>query len=284
MKKIIAAVLTAAAILSLSGCMPQSTHTNGMVNYDFKEMNVDFIQLKPPAEGDKIAIIDTDRGEIRVVLYEKHAPNTVSNFIKNAEDGMYDDIPIKGVGTDMYFLTGGWDDKRGNYVGRTTDEELIDAEYSVDLWPFTGALMGFSEKAGYSDARWFIVNNDAASLTKEAIDELKEGVADREDEEEREKIITMFDTFYEIGGVFGLAGENTVFGQTYLGLDVVKQLTQIPIDNDGMATETVKIKSVTISEFKEGDETDEYPRAPLHPKGEDTEESSEDNASKGTEE
>lgn len=284
MKKIIAAVLTAAAILSLSGCMPQSTHTNGMVNYDFKEMNVDFIQLKPPAEGDKIAIIDTDRGEIRVVLYEKHAPNTVSNFIKNAEDGMYDDIPIKGVGTDMYFLTGGWDDKRGNYVGRTTDEELIDAEYSVDLWPFTGALMGFSEKAGYSDARWFIVNNDAASLTKEAIDELKEGVADREDEEEREKIIMMFDTFYEIGGVFGLAGENTVFGQTYLGLDVVKQLTQIPIDNNGMATETVKIKSVTISEFKEGDETDEYPRAPLHPKGEDTEESSEDNASKGTEE
>ncbi len=283
MKKIIAAVLTAAAILSLSGCMPQSTHTNGMVNYDFKEMNVDFIQLKPPAEGDKIAIIDTDRGEIRVVLYEKHAPNTVSNFIKNAEDGMYDDIPIKGVGTDMYFLTGGWDDKRGNYVGRTTDEELIDAEYSVDLWPFTGALMGFSEKAGYSDARWFIVNNDAASLTKEAIDELKEGVADREDEEEREKIITMFDTFYEIGGVFGLAGENTVFGQTYLGLDVVKQLTQIPIDNDGMATETVKIKSVTISEFKEGDETDEYPRAPLHPKGEDTDESSEGNASKGTE-
>lgn len=284
MKKIIAAVIAAAAILTLSGCMPQSSHTNGMVNYDFKEMNVDFIQLDPPADGDKIAIIDTDYGEIRVVLYEQYAPNTVHNFIKNAEEGMYDDIPIKGIGTDMYFLTGGWDDKRGNYVGRTTDDELIDDEYSVDLWPFTGALLSFSEKSGYSDARWFIVNNDEENLTKEAIDELKEGVADREDDIEREKLITMFDTFYEVGGVFGLAGENTVFGQTYLGLDIVKRLTRIPADSDGMATETVKIKSVTISEFKEGDETDEYPRAPLHPKGEDTEESSEDNGSKGTEE
>ena len=217
-----------------------------MVNYDFKEMNVDFIQLKPPAAGDRIAIIDTDYGEIRVVLYEKYAPNAVHNFIKNAEEGMYDDIPVKGIGTDMYFLTGGWEDKRGNYVGRNTDEELIEDEYCVDLWPFTGALMGFSEMAGYNDARWFIV-------------------------------------FYEVGGVFGLAGENTVYGQTYLGLDVVKKLTQIPADKEGMATETVKIKSVTISEFKEGDKTDKYPREPLHPKEEDSGTSSDNGDSKGTE-
>lgn len=283
MKKMIAALMTAAMILTFSGCMPSNSHTNGMVNYDFKEMNVDFIQLKPPAAGDRIAIIDTDYGEIRVVLYEKYAPNAVHNFIKNAEEGMYDDIPVKGIGTDMYFLTGGWEDKRGNYVGRNTDEELIEDEYCVDLWPFTGALMGFSEMAGYNDARWFIVNNDEKTLTKEAIDELKEGVKDREDEVEREKIIAMFDKFYEVGGVFGLAGENTVYGQTYLGLDVVKKLTQIPVDEDGMATETVKIKSVTISEFKEGDKTDKYPREPLHPKEEDSGTSSDNGDSKGTE-
>ncbi len=283
MKKVIMAILAAAVVLTLSGCMPRNSHTNGMVNYDFKEMNVDFIQLKPPTEGDKIAIIDTDYGEIRVVLYEQYAPNAVHNFIKNAEEGVYDDIPVKGVGTGMYFLTGGWEDKRGNYVGRNSDEELIDDEYSVDLWPFTGALMGFSEYAGCSDARWFIVNNDEKNLTKEAIDELKEGVKDREDEVEREKIITMFDKFYEVGGVFGLAGENSVYGQTYLGLDVVKRLTEIPADEDGMATEKVMIKSVTISEFKEGDLTDKYPREPLHPVGEDETESSDENGSKGTE-
>ena len=81
----------------------------------------------------------------------------------------------------------------------------------------------------------------------------------------------MFDKFYEVGGVFGLAGENTIFGQTYLGLDVVKELTHIPSDDNGEATETVMIKSVKISEFKDGDKTDVYPREPLHPKTEDEE-------------
>ena len=282
LKKIIAAVLAAAAIFTFSGCRQSSAPPNGMTSYDFKEMNMDYIQLKPPSAGDKIAIIDTDYGEIRVVLYEQYAPNTVRNFIKKAEAGVYDNMLVKGVLDDTYFLTGGKEDAKGNYIGRDSDDELIENEYSVDLWPFTGALLSFSEKAGSGDARWFIVNNDAESLTEEAINELKEGVKSREDETEREKMIAMFDKFYEVGGVFGAAGENTIFGHTYLGLDVVKRLTHIPADDNGEVTETVMIKSVKISEFKDGDKTDEYPREPLHPKTED-EESGGDSSSDGGE-
>lgn len=281
MKKIIAAVLTAASILTFSGCSFTSAPPNGMTTYDFKEMNLDYIQLKPPKAGDKIAIIDTDYGEIRVVLYEQYAPNTVRNFIENAEAGVYDDMPIKGVLDDVYFLTGGWEDKKGNYIGRDSDDELVENEYSVDLWPFMGALMSFSEKAGSSDARWFIINNDSQTLTEEEIEELKESARNKEDEIERDNMIYMFDKFYEVGGVFGLAGENTVFGHTYLGLDVVKELTHISADSNGEATETVMINSVTISEFKDGDATDKYPREPLHPKTESNESNeSSDNSGK----
>ena len=280
MKKIIAAVLAAASILTFTGCRRAVNEPpNGMTSYDFKEMNLDYIQLKPPTAGDKIAIIDTDYGEIRVVLYEQYAPNTVRNFIQKAEAGVYDNIPVKAVNYDAYFLTGGWEDEKGNYIGRNSDEELVENEYSVDLWPFTGALMSISDKAGSSDSRWFIVNNDAETLTEEAINELKEGAQNREDDTEREKMIAMFDKFYEVGGVFGLAGAYTVFGHTYLGLDVVKQLTHIPSDENDQATETVMIKSVTISEFKDGDETDVYPREPFHPVAGNAESS--DGSSKG---
>lgn len=282
MKKIIAAVLAAASILTFTGCRQSSKSSNGMTSYNFKEMNMDYIQLKPPAAGDKIAVIDTDYGEIRVVLYEQYAPNTVRNFIKNAEAGVYNNMPVKGVRDDTYFLTGGKEDVKGNYIGRDSDDELIENEYSVDLWPFTGALMSFSEKAGSSDSRWFIVNNDAETLTEEAISELKESAKNREDADEREKLIAMFDKFYEVGGVFGVAGENTIFGHTYLGLDVVKKLTHIPADENGEATETVMIKSVTISEFKDGDKTDEYPREPLHPKTEGEESSTENREGNGS--
>lgn len=257
MKKIIAAVMTAVSILTLTGCRQTSDPPNAMGSYDFKEMNTDYVQLKAPTAGDKIAIIDTDYGEIRVVLYEQYAPNTVRNFIAKAEAGKYDNIPIKGVMNDTYFLTGGWEDEKGNYIGRDSDDELIKNEYSVDLWPFTGALMSFSENMGYSsDARWFVINTDAETLTSETINELKQSANSREDETERENMIAMFDKFYEVGGVFGLAGYYTVFGQTYLGLDTVKELTHISSDKNYTATETVMIKSVTISEFKDGDETE----------------------------
>lgn len=267
MKKILAAILAAASILSLSGCKKSEPEPeNGMASYDFTQMNMDYIQLKPPAEGDKIAIIDTDFGEIRVVLYEQYAPNTVRNFIEKTNAGEYNDMPVKGVKRDMYFLTGGKEDKKGKYIGRSSDDELLDNEYSVDLWPFAGALMGYSEKAGKSDARWFIINNDAETLTEEAIVELKESAKDMEDETAREKMTAMFDKFYEVGGVFSLAGENTVFGQTYLGMNVVRKLTMISSNDEAEATDVVMIKSVTISEFKDGDETDGYPRPPLHDK------------------
>lgn len=267
MKKIIAAILAAAFALSLSGCKASEPEPeNGMKSYDFAQMSLDYIQLKPPSAGDTIAIIDTDFGEIRVALYEQYAPNTVRNFIEKANAGEYDNMLVRGVKREMYFLTGGYEDEKGKYRGRESDDELIENEYSVDLWPFAGALLGFSEKAGKSDARWFIVNNDAESLTEEAIAELKDGVKDLEDELARENMTAMFDKFYETGGVFGLAGEKTVFGQTYLGMDVVQKLTLISANDDAEATDVVMIKSVTISEFKDGDETDEYPRPLLHDK------------------
>lgn len=265
MKKILAAILAAISLISLSGCKKNEPE-NGMLSYDFTQMNTDYIQLKAPSVGDKIAIIDTDFGEIRVVLYEQYAPNTVKNFIEKANAGTYNDMPIKGVKSGMYFLTGGFENSKGSYIGRDTDEELLDNEYSVDLWPFAGALLSFSEKAGKSDARWFIINNDEETLTEEAVIELKEGAKALENEVAREKMTAMFDKFYEVGGLFDLAGENTVFGQTYLGLDVVQRLTMISTNDDGETTDVVNIKSVTISEFKEGDKTDEYPRPPLHDK------------------
>ncbi len=235
MKKFFAGLIAAAAALSLSGCISTKTY-NAMENYDFVNMNTDFIQLREPQEGDKIAIIDTEYGEIRAVLYEQYAPNTVADFIGRAENGEFDNKTVYGVMPDVYFMTGGHENDKGAYTGRTSDDELIANEYTPDLWPFCGALVSFSEKSGFSDARWFICNTDKESLTEETINQL-----------------TLFDKFYEIGGVFGLAGYQTIFGQTYEGLDVVEKLCNIPSDSNLRTTVNVTINSVTISEYSADD-------------------------------
>lgn len=247
MKKIFAALTAAVLAVTLSGCT--ATVQNAMKDYNFAEMNTDFIQLRSPEEGDTIAIVDTDLGEFRMVIYEDYAPNTSAAFIEKAKSGEYDNKPVYGVMKDVYFLTGGEENEKGTYIGRTGSDGLIANEYSVDLWPFKGALMSFSEKSGYGDARWFVCNTDKDSLTEEAVNELKKSAADREDPVERDNLTALFDKFYEVGGVFGLSGTVTVFGQTYEGMDVVEQLCNIPTESNGRASEDVMIKSVTISEY-----------------------------------
>lgn len=263
MKKIFAAIIAAVMAITLTGC--SSAPPNGMMGYDFKSMSMEFIQLSPPKDGDKIAIIDTDYGEIRVVLYEQYAPVKVQSFIDKSNEGDYDDMEVKGVQNDVYFLTGGFENSKGQYIGRTENDELLANEYTPELWPFRGALLGFSERAGFNDARWFMCWDDEENLTPDAVNELKSGAATIEDEQQRDNMLVLFDKFYEAGGVFGMAGECTIFGQTYLGFDVVEKLTHIPADDQGMASQTVKIKSVTISQFKDGDKVDEFPLA--HPEG-----------------
>lgn len=262
-KKIFAAIIAAAIAVTLSGC--STAPPNGMLSYDFKEISGEFVQLSAPKDGDTIAVFDTEYGEIRAVLYEEYAPKKVKSFIEKANAGYYNDTAVKGVQNDVYFLAGGRDNDKGQYIGRDSDDELMLNEYTPELWPFRGALLGFSERQGYCDARWMICNIDTETLTADAINELKSSTSSVEDEVRRTNMMSVFDKLYEAGSVPGMAGEYTVFGQTYLGFDVVDKLTHIPAASDGQASTEVKIKSVTISAFKDGDRVDEFPL--LHPEG-----------------
>lgn len=250
MKKIIAAAC-AALTLSMTGCSFSQGTYNVMHEYDFTQMEL--IQLEPPQEGDMIAIFDTSFGEIRVALYPEYAPNTVEAFTERVKAGYYDGMNVSGIMDNMYFLSGYTIDEDGNYIARQSDEELIEAECNVNLWPFKGALMTFSEKGGYSDARWFICNTETETLTEEAITTLKESAQKRENEVERENLLNMFDKFYEVGGLFGMAGTYTVFGQTYDGIEVIEEICSVPADENGIPQQEIIINSITISEYTENE-------------------------------
>lgn len=258
MRKFTAAILAAALAITLTGC--KSSKKYGLSKYDFSTMSMEFRQLQPPKAGDPIAIIDTDFGEIRVKLFPEYAPNTVEKFISLAQEGKYDNIPISTVYPDTLFLTAGYAVGDGKFTGRESNDELIENELSAEIWPFRGALMSYSEVAGKSDAQWFMCNVDKENLTKSAIDELKGNTWKYSEEETQDKLNTLLDKFYEYGGVFGFAGQATVFGQTYKGFDVVERLTNIHADSEtGLVTEIYHIKSVRISEFKPGDEVEDFP-------------------------
>lgn len=54
----------------------------------------------------KVATITTNRGDIRLELFEDKVPNTVANFVKLAQDGFYDGLKFHRVIEDFMIQTG----------------------------------------------------------------------------------------------------------------------------------------------------------------------------------
>ncbi len=72
----------------------------------------------------KVAVFDTDRGTIRVELFDDKVPNTVANFEKLASDGYYDGLVFHRV-LDNFMIQGGCPDGTGmGGPGYTFEDEF----------------------------------------------------------------------------------------------------------------------------------------------------------------
>jgi len=71
----------------------------------------------------KTATIDTERGTIKIELFDEQAPKTVGNFVKLAEDGFYDGLSFHRVIPD-FMVQGGCPQGTGTGgPGYTFDDE-----------------------------------------------------------------------------------------------------------------------------------------------------------------
>lgn len=240
-------------VTAFSGCsMLGGQNTNALGSYDFSEMNL--VQLDKPAEGQDVAIIETNVGTITAVLYAEFAPNTVANFKKRAEEGFYDGKPFFALQKGIYAITGASNDE--GTEGITDDGKYIENECSVNLWPFKGSLLGYSSQQGYSDSRFFFTG--ALELTEENKKELR-GYTNQETSAQviPEELITAFE---KRGSVPGFAGTYTVFGQVINGFDVLDKILWTDSDKSNMKPlEELKIVKVTLDTYKDGKFTIEEP-------------------------
>ena len=83
-------------------------------------------QKEMPAVGEKIAVIKTDKGDIKVRLFPEEAPKAVENFVTHAENGYYDGLIFHRVIKD--FMIQGGDPKgtgTGGEIGRASCRERV---------------------------------------------------------------------------------------------------------------------------------------------------------------
>lgn len=222
---------------------------------------IEYIQLEQPKEGEDIAIVDTSMGEITILLYTDEVPEIVQNFKDLVNRGFYDNQIVFHVEPAAGAVATGSSTPDGNGGDSNTGKPLK-AEYSPNLWPFSGSVAALCYEAGmlwnkgnYYDSRFFFVGD--VDVTEGIVEEM----------EQYNFPAMMKNTFVEYGGVPQFGQYHSVFGKVISGMDVVNAILELPLTyepvdpyaSDSSATveqstnnrpvEDVVINKITLSTF-----------------------------------
>lgn len=170
------------------------------------------MQLEPKS-GDTIAVVTTNHGEIRLLLYTKQVPETTKNFIELSNHGKYDGSIFHRVIKDFMIQGGDFEKKNGTggYTYKGPGTKLND-EIVKGLTHVRGALsMAKTPLPNSAGSQFFIVQ--------------------------------------ATGGTPHLDGIHTVFGYAYEGMDTVDKIANVEKGAGDKPLEDVVIEKIEIKEF-----------------------------------
>ena len=230
MKKRFLAVLISAVVfaLALTGC------SGGGLGSEKLNVDTDEIQLQQPQSGDKVAVIETSEGTIKILLFEEYAPKAVFNFITLAENGYYDNTVFHRT-IENFCVQGGSPD--GTATGGTSCWGLeFEDEFSDHLHHYSGAVSMANHGDDTNGSQFFFVTSPIGNLEDSARDSMRENGW-------REAVV---DAYIDAGGIPSLDYRYTVFGQIYDGLNVAYKISRSETDENDRPSKDVVIESVTI--------------------------------------
>ncbi len=198
-------------------------------------------QLSGPKQGDPVAVFDTDKGQIRAVLYPDLAPMAVENFTSLAQEGFYNGKAFHRV---LYgFVAQSGDADGSGRSGRTIwKNKPYPKEALGQLYHFSGALCAaFSPDAAVSGgSQFYFVQALPDSVGEELAAQLEAAGLPQ----------PVRDAYGAAGGLPYLDNTDTVFGQVYEGMDVIDSIALVDTDEAGKPTEEILIKTVTVETYQ----------------------------------
>lgn len=250
LKKLAAA---AAAVLCLTAAAGCSAEKGFMGNTEEASLE----------EGDVFAVISImDYGDITVKLYPDAAPNAVKQFIKLAEKKSYDGRTVHRIVKDK-LIQGGSLTGTG-FDGDVAKQEYFATETSKYMCHYYGALC-MAKSADGNYRQFYIVNNNTPAQIEELAQTIKAQLDDpdiggkmlEEDKKYYKEYSTKLsnmpaevkERYAQVGGLFDLDGEDTVFGQVVDGFDVLKKLNEAETVNGKKTDDKQSIASKPIDEI-----------------------------------
>ena len=155
-------------------------------------------QFEKPALGEKIAVLKTNKGDIKIRLFEEAAPLAVENFISLIEDKYYDGIIFHRV-IENFMIQGG-DPSGTGRGGESKWKKPFKDEFNLNFRNFRGALSMANAGPNTNGSQFFIVQGD--KISSDLIDQMKD--AGEENGYPKEIV----DAYEEFGGAFWLDGKH----------------------------------------------------------------------------
>lgn len=196
-------------------------------------------QFDKPKKGEKIAVLNTNKGTIKIRLFPEAAPKAVENFISLIEDKYYDGIIFHRVINN--FMIQGGDPTGSGMGGESIWKKPFEDEFDLNYRNFRGALSMANSGPNTNGSQFFIVQGDKVSY--DILSQMREvgsngGYSD-----------DVISGYKEKGGAFWLDGKHTVFGQVFEGMDVVDDIAGTKVGFMDKPVNEIVIEFATIEEF-----------------------------------
>ena len=197
-------------------------------------------QLAMPVQGETVAIMRTNMGDISIRLFPEFAPKTVENFTTHAKNGYYDGIVFHRVIKD--FMIQGGDPTATGCGGESIWGRNFKDEFTPELHNLRGALSMANAGPGTNGSQFFIVQAD--SVHPSLLEQMKDPrLADAYPAHVAE-------AYAQVGGTPHLDYRHTVFGQVYAGMDVVDAIANVATNPSDKPLEDVTILSIDVKDYE----------------------------------
>lgn len=190
------------------------------------------LNFKEQAENQPMAVIKTNHGDMKVMLFPEAAPKAVENFTTHAKNGYYDGIIFHRVIKD--FMIQGGDPQGMGFGGESIWGEPFADEFSLEALNFKGALSMANSGPNTNGSQFFIVQ--AGSVDDRLIGQMEDAGYPAE----------AIKKYKEVGGTPWLDFRHTVFGQVVEGMDVVDEIAAVKVGRNDKPLENVVVLGIDI--------------------------------------
>ena len=195
-----------------------------------------FDQLDLPKQGEEIAVMKTNHGDIKIRLFPEIAPKAVENLTTHAKAGYYDGITFHRILNE--FMIQGGDPEGTGRGGKSIWGSAFEDEFNINYHNIRGALSMANAGANTNGSQFFIVQK-----TQVDDDFIQQIESIGEEGGFPEDVVK---AYKELGGTPWLDYKHTVFGQVFEGMDVVDKIASVEVDSQGMPAEPVILETIEI--------------------------------------